>query len=82
MKLSYLNQSFNLFPNQCNTGAAMASKRREHVSFTWLSWLPAMTTMAAMEAMAAIIKLRIFGMKKTKRNDNELFKGWIKSVSS
>ena len=75
--------------------AAMASKRKEHVSFAWLPWLPAMATMAAttnamaamatmaaMEAMTAIINLSMFGMKKTKQNDNELFKGWIKSVSS
>ena len=44
--------------------------------------LEAMATMAAMEAMTAIINLSMFGMKKTKQNDNELFKGWIKSVSS
>ena len=44
--------------------------------------MAAMATMAAMEAMTAIINLSMFGMKKTKQNDNELFKGWIKSVSS
>ena len=37
--------------------------------------MAAMATMAAMDAMAAMINLRIFGMKKIKEtNDNELLR--------
>ena len=50
---------------------------------TCFLYIAIMATMAAMEAMAAMINLRIFGMKKiNETNDNELFKGWIKSFSS
>ena len=49
----------NSYKNHFLFLAAMASKRREHVSFTWLPWLPAMATMAAttnaMTAMATIV---------------------------